>query len=228
MTSPTYLDVGIYSIPEAARLIGARPDGLRRWLRGYRYRHEGEEREAAPVIYGQLPEVDGTVSLSFLDLMEARFIAAFRRHHIGMQSIRLAARRASELLHTDHPFSSCAFRTDGRTIFLEVANETGDPKLLDLLRRQYAFRDVLAPYLYEGIDFDGPSPVRWRPQTGVVLDPARQFGQPIVEQEGVPTAVLAGAYRAEKSFERVARWYQVKPGSVRAAVNFEEQLKSVA
>jgi uncharacterized protein (DUF433 family) len=58
----------------------------------------------------------------------------------------------------------------------------------------------------------------------VVLDPRRSFGQPIVNDEGVSTRVLAGAVQAEQSIERVAEWFEVKPASVRAAVDFENQL----
>jgi uncharacterized protein (DUF433 family) len=58
----------------------------------------------------------------------------------------------------------------------------------------------------------------------IVLDPQRAFGQPIVAREGVPTAILAKAYRSEQSFARVARWYEVKERWVRNAVEYEDSL----
>jgi uncharacterized protein (DUF433 family) len=61
---------------------------------------------------------------------------------------------------------------------------------------------------------------------GVVIDPDRQFGRPIVEREGVPTEVLSASFRAEQSLDRVARWFEVEKSSVRAAVEFEEFLES--
>lgn len=66
---------------------------------------------------------------------------------------------------------------------------------------------------------------RWFPVASrrVVIDPARSFGQPIV-QEGVPTLVLAKTFAAEGSYSRVARWYDVDVRSVRAAVDFEHRL----
>ena len=57
----------------------------------------------------------------------------------------------------------------------------------------------------------------------MILDPTRNFGKPVVK-EGVPTRVLARSYRAERSVERVAKWYDVAASSVRAAVDFERRL----
>jgi uncharacterized protein (DUF433 family) len=62
----------------------------------------------------------------------------------------------------------------------------------------------------------------------VVLDPARAFGQPIVDREGVPTATLAESYEAEGSIERVAGWFEISVASVRDAVEFEQQLSAAA
>jgi uncharacterized protein (DUF433 family) len=57
-----------------------------------------------------------------------------------------------------------------------------------------------------------------------MLDPLRNFGEPIVTKEGVPTRVLARSYQAEHSMARVAKWYDVDVESVRAAVEFERRL----
>ena len=37
--------IGLYSFPEVAKLTGIESSQLRRWLRGYAYRHKGEEGE---------------------------------------------------------------------------------------------------------------------------------------------------------------------------------------
>lgn len=173
--------------------------------------------------------MDDTFAIGFLDLMEARFIHAFRKHGLSLPAIRLAAEEAREVLRTSHPFSRHSFKTDGRTIFAEIADEARDPTLLDLVSRQYAFREILAPYLYEGMEFDADAPARWHPMPGnrrVIIDPGRQFGQPIVEREGVRTEVLAGAFEAEQSLDRVARWFEVQKSSIQAAVEFESFLES--
>jgi uncharacterized protein (DUF433 family) len=57
-----------------------------------------------------------------------------------------------------------------------------------------------------------------------MVDPDRQFGQPITMEEGVPTAVLAKSVAAMGTIERVARWYDVDPKAVRASVELEKRL----
>lgn len=229
MTQTTpYLGLGLYSVPEAVRLTGIPAASLRRWLLGYAYRTNGEKRTLPPIVASPLEPLEGSPTLTFLDLLEVRFINAFRQHGISLQAIRLAAIRGQELFDRSHPFATRAFKTDGRTIFAEIADQAEDRVLLDLLKNQYAFRQVLEPYLYEGIEFsERDEPTLWRPIPKIpqaVLDPQRQFGQPILQQEGVPTAALARAHRAEGSIERVARWFEVDAKSVRAAVRFEDEL----
>ena len=63
---------------------------------------------------------------------------------------------------------------------------------------------------------------RWHIAPGVVVDPAVCFGKPVVEEVGIPTAVLAAAYHAnDRDADAVAAWYDVSPEHVRAASAFE-------
>jgi uncharacterized protein (DUF433 family) len=227
-TDFSLVGIGLYTVPEASRLTGISPGKLRRWLRGYTY-GSGEARTvSAPVWHRQLPEIDGTLGLGFLDLIEARFVDAFCAAAVPWRVIRLCAQRAREITSTDHPFSSRRFQTDGRTIFAEVVGEVGEKHLLDLAKNQLAFGRVIEPSLYTGIEFSiHDAPARWWPMGrngAVVIDPARSFGQPIVNHGGVPTAVLADAVAAESSVAKVARLFQVSEGSVRSALRFETRL----
>lgn len=222
------LGVGIYTVPEAARITKVRPARIRRWLRGYEFRSPGGTRTSPAVWEPELPEVEGSLALGFRDLIEVRFVDAFRSHGVSWKTLRLAAERASEILQDTHPFSTKRFKTDGRRIFAELVSETGEELLLDLVKSQYGFRQVIGPHLYEGLEFDDSrGAVRWYPLPGsrrVVIDPAISFGQPVVHPESVPTAILAKAAQVEPSIDRVARWYEVDPQAVRDAVDYEEQL----
>jgi uncharacterized protein (DUF433 family) len=142
--------------------------------------------------------------------------------------LRLSAQRAAELYQVSHPFSAKRFRTDGKSIFADIVFESGEESLVDLFKNQYGFKRILDPYLYRGLEFS-PSDdlLRWWPmgqKRKVVLDPARAFGQPIVSSGYVQTTVLASAYRAEESFERVANWFGTDTRSVRDAVEFEGKI----
>lgn len=222
------LGIGLYTVAEASRLTGIPAARLRRWLCGYTYRAGNDIATAAPVWRRQVPDIDGTIGLGFLDLIEARFVDAFRKASVPLPVVRRCAERARELIGSDHPFSSRRFRTDGRTIFAEIADQAGEKQLLDLTRSQLAFGRIIGPSLYAGIEFSaGDMPTRWWPlgqETPVVIDPTRAFGQPIVSDAGVPTRTLADAVSAEGSVAAVARLFRVDPRSVRAALRFEQRV----
>ena len=221
------LGIGLYTITEASRLTGIPPARLRRWLRGYTYRAGEVPATSEPVWRRQVPEIDGTLGLGFLDLIEARFVDAFRKASVPWPVIRRCAEHARKLIGSDHPFSSQRFRTDGRTIFAEVVDQAGERQLLDLAKSQLAFGRVIGPSLYAGIEFSArDTPGRWWPlgqKMPVVIDPARSFGQPIVNDGGIPTSTLVAAVDAEGSVAQVARLFRVKPRSVRAALRFEQR-----
>lgn len=216
--------VGIYAVRDAVQLTGVAPRRIRNWLRGY-----PATRESPPALSGQHAALDGVLALGFLDLIEVRFISHFLAHGVGWATIRKAAARAAEVRSVDHPFAMKC-RTDGRTIFAEVADETGDQRLFDLVDNQYALLKVLEPILEEGIEYDEEGMARrWHPLPrdcpGVVLDPERSFGRPILADAGIPTAALYQAFAAEGDARRVAAWYEVDSADVTAAVDFELRLE---
>lgn len=220
--------IGLYTVPEAARLTRVPSQSIRRWIGGYTYRRAGNVRESPPVWSSQIPRTEGTVCLGFLDLLEIRFVNAFRRHGVSWSVIRLAAKRACDVFRQDHPFSRQRFKTDGRSIFAEIIEAEAETKLLDLVRSQYAFHKVVSPTLYASLDFSShDEAIRWYPmwpKRQIVVDPQRAFGRPIVAREGVPAAALAKAVEVDGSTENIAKWYDVSKQSVEAAVAFEREL----
>lgn len=222
-----YLGRGIYTVAEASRLTGVPRHSIRRWLRGYRFgASRGGEHQSRPIVVGDYGNEDfEQLTLSFLDLVEARFVSAFRQHGVSWKVIRLAASRATELLDRSHPFSSRRFQTDGKTILAEVGQDT--PELLDLAKNQMAFRKVIAPYLYQALDFSEDVAVRWWPtgkRSGILVDPMRAFGQPIVDNTGIPTRTLFEAFEVEGATARVAQIYEIPERTVKRAVEFERSL----
>lgn len=223
----SFIGVGIYSVPEASRLTDVSSQRIRRWIKGYTFSVGQIRKKSPPVWQSQLPEIDGKISLGFLDLMEVRFVSEFRDRGVSWKTLRMAAERAKQLFHTDHPFSTTRFVTDGRNIFVDIKNKTGETSLIDIVKNQLTFRKILAPYL-KGLDFDNnDNALRWWPMEKsrqVVIDPLRSFGQPIVAKEGVPTMVLAKAVKVEKSIQAVSSWYDVSIRAVKAAVEYEKRL----
>lgn len=218
--------VGTYTPAEAGRLLRIPGAKIARWLRGHQIRGKFYERLWRP----QIDLNDGKIYLGFRDLMEMRTAHAFMEAGVSAIMIRRAIVEARKYVDDERPLSTTKFKTDGHSIFLEIADEAGDAKLLDLFRRQYAFKRVIEAS-FKGVEYEGIAPSRWWPlskEQQIVIDPERSFGQPIEAQSGVPTAVLAAAARVEGNVERAARMWRVPPASVRRAVKFEESLSAAA
>lgn len=216
------IGVGIYTPAEAGRLIAVPAKRLRRWLRGHETPHARYDALWLP----QIDLGDGEIYLGFRDLIEARVADAFIRRGLSAQKVRLAIRLAREMVGIDRPLSTIRFRTDGRTVFLQMREEDGSDRVLDVLGRQYAFREVIEPSL-KAVEFDeAGAPARWWPsgvKAGILVDPARSFGQPIEASTSIPTAALATAVAAEGSVDAAARAWGVAPAVFRRALAFERQ-----
>jgi uncharacterized protein (DUF433 family) len=221
-----WIGTGIYSVTEAASLTKVSASRIRRWLRGYRYTTSREERVSPAVWRPQLGEIAGCLALGFRDLLEVRFVSAFLDRGVTWKTLRRAGQTATTLFGTSHPFSTQRFKTDGRGVFADICDESGEKTLLELAKQQRYFEQVISPYL-KGVDFAADEPVRWWPlgrSRRVVLDPQRSFGQPIVAERGVPTSILASAWRTAASLHDVVHWFAVDERSVRDAIEFEEKL----
>ncbi len=220
------IGLGLYSFSEAARLTGIAPVELRRWLRGYG-RIDQDAREHPPLWQSELAAAD-VDAVSFHDLLEIRFVKAFRLHGVSLQTIRQVAKDARDMLGP-YPFTCRRFETDGETIFESALEESDDGQTLDMRRKQYVFRRIIKRSLYAGIEFgDDQRAVRWYPverSRQIVIDPAVAFGKPVVASVSVRTNVLHDAWLAEgKDKKRVARLYEVPLGAVEAAIRYETRL----
>ncbi len=189
-------------------------------MQGYAFSTARGQRLSPPVIRPDLPVLDGILTLSFLDLQEIRFVDAFLNAGVSWKHLR-AAHEEAAVQWGPHPFSRGRFITDGR-IILERAGAT----IVEAVSKQSVFKKVIAPYIVNLSFADGQASEWWpMGKKGlIVLNPKRSFGQPITAREGVPTAILAKAYKAEQSYTRVARWYEVKEKAVRNAVAYEANL----
>ena len=221
------LGVGIYTVPEAARMTSVSPGRIRRWMKGYAFR-VSQGRHVSPRLWTpELPEMDGVLAVSFRDMIEVRFVNFFRECGVSWPMLRRAAERAAEHVKSTHPFSTNVFRTDGRRIFADQGSGAGR-SILDIVDKQHTITEIVAPFLYKGLVYEGSNtPVRWFPLESskrVVIDPQLSFGHPIVFPHGVPTSVLAGAASAAQNVAEVAGWYEVTVGEVEDAITYEQSL----
>jgi uncharacterized protein (DUF433 family) len=223
----SFFNTGIYTVADAARLTGVSTGRIRRWLRGYRFDVKGREHHSGPLWHGQLEPIGRTLALGFHDLIEIKFVDAFRREGVSWTILRKAHAKAKEQFGVNHPLCTNRFATDGREILLKLQSEPGAEGMLEFVRNQQVFYEIVNPFLRE-LEFGGGQvALLWRPTTSnglVILDPARSFGRPIVSKHGVPTENLAKSKAVGQSIREVARWYEVEEAEVEDAVEFEQKL----
>ena len=222
---------GLYSPTEASRLTRVPIRRINRWTRGYWFVHRGKPQWSDPIVGGGALRISDAPFLDFADLIEVRCLSALRDQRIGWSAIRLASLRAKEVLETSHPFSSDRFKVVGQSILAKIKDEAGDRQLLDLVRDQWVFEQLVFDKLRKGLHYtDSDSPQWWTPLENrtVVVHPARAFGAPVVLPGGIRTRVLSGSFSAEQSYEAVARWYNVTEEAARDAVEFEESIRLAA
>jgi uncharacterized protein (DUF433 family) len=163
--------------------------------------------------------------------MEIRVANVFIARGLSPQKVRRAIEIASKMLSEERPLSTARFRTDGRTVFLQVLKEDSGDQMLDLFRSQHVFREIIEPSL-RNVEFDDVGlPFCWWPhgkQARIVVDPHRAFGQPIEVDSGVPASILSAAVQAEGSPEKAARVWGVPVAAIRRAVEFQTALPRAA
>ena len=114
--------VGLYTPAEAARLLRIPAGKIARWLRGHEVKGKWYDRLWRP----QVDLADGKIYLGFRDLMEMRTAHAFMQVGLSAIMVRRAIDEARNLTDDERPLSTKKFFTDGRSIFLEIVDESGD------------------------------------------------------------------------------------------------------
>jgi len=226
-----YVGIGLYSLPEAAHLLKVPGATLKRWASGYIFDRGLAEGYSAPLFEREHDELVERDILTFTDLIELMLIRLFREHGVSMPTIRAASVAASKEFRIRHPFAARVFHTDGKRIFLEtrlgdVAGVSRAQLVRELPSAQLVLEDIARPF-FLNLDYDENEASRFWPlgrEEGVVLDPRRSFGKPIIHRHSVPTWPLFAMYQAGEKTARIAHWYGVGPEDVEAAIRYEQSL----
>lgn len=220
MLHPDLLSTGIYSVPEAARLVEAEQTEARVWV-------EGRKGAQDPMIDNQVGRVGNKTAISFTNLMELRFISLFIDAGVRLNVIRGIMIEAKDTLEHPHPFAtSTVFKTDGRRIVAEIVRDNGTVSIYDLRSRHYEMPTIVKSFLLNDVVFDPRGDaISWVPRPkiapSVIIHPAHSFGQPILLPSLIPTAAIARTYQAEQDSEVVAEMFEIPEAHVIEALNFD-------
>lgn len=216
------LNRGVYGISEAARLALIPASNIARWFRG-----RSDRPTSRPVLRSDIPSVGKNHAVSFLDLIDLRVVGRFRSRGISMQTIRRVYEKLGQQLQSAHPFAHANLKVLGKTVMEQVADEVGGERLREVLSGQEAMPRILENVLRD-VTYDDETrlALRWGIHRGVLIDPLRNLGKPIVIEGGASTHVLARYYFANAdNADLVADLFNTSARAVLDAVEFEQSLQ---
>ena len=222
-SSDARIDLGAYTVTEAAHHLRLPLSTVRSWAVGRPYKTASGTRRFMPVI-----EVADRrkLLLSFRNLVELHVLSAIRRkHEVRLKEVRSAIRFLRRQLGGGrHPLADLDMSTDGTDLFIEHYGHLVNASQ----EGQMAMKAALAGCL-ERIERDPKGlairlyPFSGRPEArAIVIDPRVRFGRPCVTGTGVATDVIVDRFDAGDTIDEIARDYGRPARDIEEAIRFEK------
>lgn len=221
--------IGVYTLAEVTRYTGVPRTTVNQW-----FRSRGDRPGARPIFKsdyaGDGRDLPG-FAVSFLNLIEAHVAAMFKEQGFTPKRIRQAHRHLQDLLKTPHPFAHESLRIDidkdhplQRPNIFTVEGATA----IDAHTRQ-VMMEYVSPRLNTITYGDDSLAEAWEVANGIVIDPWRGFGHPVVKGAGVSTLILAKQYHANLgNTSLVAKLFNTTDNDVVRAVTYERSINRFA
>lgn len=216
------LERPVYSLVQVDRLLALHTGTARRWLEGY----ERRGKAYPPVVR---PAPTRTDIVTWGEFVETRFLAEYRDKGVPIVHMRPAIELLRERFETKYPLATARPFVAGKELVLQVQEKVGLEKALAMVvvrSGQLLLTPPVEQFL-RAVEFSAPMDgiaLRLHPLTGnpiVVVDPLRQFGEPVVRS--VPTEVIAEQFAAGDSVELIAELYDLSRHEVEAALRYEHE-----
>jgi uncharacterized protein (DUF433 family) len=215
----------LYTLAEAARLVGMSPSTLDTWAHGYECRPDGRPLvRQGPVVTALDRSADGR-SIPFVGLVEATVVQAFRQTGLPMQRIRRALEALSNQGELKHALAGRQLYTDGAEVLYDYAKSSDDKqlRLLTIVRSgQRVFHEVISQYL-DRIAFEDTwaselvLPVTERRLLRVLPDV--ESGRPLFLHGGAPLSAVRSRLVAGESIDSIAHDYGVPRDEIEEVID---------
>jgi uncharacterized protein (DUF433 family) len=213
------LERRVYGISQVDGLVGLSPGTARRWIDGY----VRGDRKYPPIVR---EETTGDELVTWGEYVEARLLAEYRGAGVPIIRMRPAVERLRKEFKQRYPLAHANPWLDiaGRELVMTVQQEVGleRPLFLVVVRNQQLMLSEPAKRFVRSVDFQSGIAERVYPmpdQKAVVIDPLRQFGQPVVRS--VRTEIIAEQVRAGDPIDMIAEAYELTQSQVEAAIRYE-------
>lgn len=215
------LERPLYALSQVDRLLGLTAGTARRWIEGY----SRAGKSYPPIVR---PEMTGDEVVTWGEFVETRLLAEYRGAGVTLHRLRPALEKLREHFDSEYPLAHARPFLDvrGRELVEITQQEIGLERSLQLVvvRNGQLVLTEPATQFVRSVQFDDETGVAQRVHPArdirhVVIDPLRQFGEPVVRS--VPTEIIAEQVRAGDPPEMIALLYELTAEQVYAAIRYE-------
>ncbi len=227
MPDDPLLTLDRYSIPEAAKILQVSSRSVGHWFRGYRR----NERLYEPLFEPKRGNPSPRDRISFLELAEAKIVAACRAQGISMTRIRQARGFARKWLDSEYPLATQQFKTDGSRMLYEFEDchnhRPSGPMFVDV--GNAAGQTTLPGYITDVVTlFEFASeaqvwPTRFHPRgtdVPIVIDPCVRGGQVLIMSRGLPIESIYRRHLGGDPPWQIAEDFELSLSEVNAAIAY--------
>jgi uncharacterized protein (DUF433 family) len=215
------LDRPVMTVGEAARQLRIPVTTLERWIEG------GRRKDVwySPVLR---EKPTGTLQMTWGEIVEARYLRAYRDRSVSLQTLRDYIEALRETLGTPYPLAhSKPFIGSGRRLVLQAQEQAGLPRSLWTVYEATTGQLILgapAENFFDRVDFSDKTgeAEALRPATKmspVTMRPNLSSGAATVG--GTRTEILAEASSTGMTVDEIAEDFRLTSAEVRAALSYE-------
>lgn len=216
------LGQGVYTLPDAALILGLPLTRLRSWVGGY----IESTAEDVPMLatWGK----GRGRGFNFHVLVEAYTVYNLRQLGVSLQKIRTAREVLSGYLKTPHPFAAHGILASGGKVLFDLPDSFPKAALNLNLGKQTELSDIIEPFC-KRLDFNEATLLaeRFWPRghhSHIVVDPQHAFGRPIIEGTNITVEALADLVDAGEDKSNIASQYSLPLSAVEESHDFIHQL----
>uniref|UniRef100_A0A7V2ZKG5 DUF433 domain-containing protein n=1 Tax=Ignavibacterium album TaxID=591197 RepID=A0A7V2ZKG5_9BACT len=217
ITHKNELGFGIYTIPDISRLLKIERRKVTRYISEYWDERLGKKLFSDTYSWSVNKR---NKAVNFYVLIE--LFTFFKLQELGVKAKTILKARSaiSQELNIDYPFASSKLLTDGRRIWYKFqddiinadgTSQTNFVKIIEefAINVEFSKNTFLAERFWPyGKDIK------------IVIDPHRQYGQPIIEGTSINAEVIYSMYKSGEPIDSLAILYDLTEKEVNDAINF--------
>lgn len=222
------IGLGVYTLPDAAMILGLDRRSLYRWVAGYLSRQpKGLEIRRKPAGTIGAWGIGRDRGFNFNTLIELYTVAKLRERGVSMKVVRNARRELAARFEVTYPFALRGILTEGKKIWYQLDNPDSESILkLDNTGRM-EFEKIIENFV-KRIEFAEGTQLaeRFWPDgrnSHVVVDPRRGFGRPIIDGTSITTETISGLIEAGERMDDLSALYDLEEEEIQDAHKFEQR-----